>query len=129
LPTKSSKVSSRRLYRNLDRINKSVEKQAVKKVLEVSTAPLESEMKLLVRKKSGDLARSIETRVTVKRRDTYNAKVGPLGEHGWRAHFLEYGTEFAQKYPFIRPAWDARKHRVKDSIGAGIGAIVKGSIK
>ena len=129
MATKSSKGSSRRLYRNLDAIRNSVERQAVKKVLKTATEPLESEMKLLVPKKTGDLARSIETQISVKRKDSYNVKVGPLGEHGWRAHFIEYGTKFAAKHPFIRPAWDSRKEQVTNTIGHGIGAIVKGSIK
>jgi len=132
---KPYKASSKRLYKNLDAVVNKMERSAVRKVLRLATQPLESEMKLLVRKRSGDLMRSIETQIKVKRKDSYNVKVGPLGEHGWKGHLIEGGHKIGksskrvQAYPFIRPAWDARRHQVTQSIGVGIGTIVKGSIK
>jgi hypothetical protein len=107
----------------------------MREILKSATRPLESEMKLLVRKRSGDLERSIETQIKVKSRDSYNVKVGPLGKHGWRGHFIEHGHKIGksrkrvQAYPFIRPAWDAHKRQVAQSIGYGFGRLVEKSIK
>jgi len=71
----------------------------------------------------GNLRESIDVSGALTRRQaglhTKQAEVerfiGPGGHP--QAHLREFGGDGAPPHPFMRPAWDATKHRVLDAIG------------
>ena len=76
----------------------------------------------------GDLAASIEVQI---RGDKLSARIGPGARTkkardlaGWRAHFIEFGTAFAQARPFIFPALESQEKNVIQLINDGVGPIV-----
>lgn len=44
--------------------------------------------------------------------------IGPGKDTAWRAHFLEFGTEKAGAQPFIYPAFEENKDKIKELLSS-----------
>lgn len=101
-----------------------------------SAKPLIALAKVLVRKKTGNLADSIGVkRTNLKRTGLVGlVQVGPLrggGKKGYNAHLIEYGHRivtrfgktvgFSRKFPFMEPAFNSTKGQIESNIADNVG--------
>lgn len=101
-----------------------------------SAKPLIGLAKVLVRKKSGNLADSIGVRRTSLKKTGLVGlvQVGPLrggGRKGYHGHLIEYGHRivtklgktvgFSRKFPFMEPAFNSTKGQIESNIADNVG--------
>ncbi len=117
-------VGASELERALAQLPKAVAKSVLRGVLRKAGAPIVDHAVALCPHRTGELARSIDIRPTLTRRQRNRRMRGgaaemfigpsfPMGAHG---HLIEFGTVNMAAQPFLRPAWDAGKTRVLESV-------------
>lgn len=81
---------------------------------------------------TGDLARSIEVKLGS---DKLSAEIGPgvrtrraMRDAGWRARFIEFGTEKMAARPFLFPAFEESRREVIDIIDRGVDRAIARTI-
>lgn len=105
-------------------------KKPLQKAVEEGANQVRAEMLRRVPRDSGDLADVISVKM---QRDKLGARVGPgikgkrhRQKAGWRAHFVEFGTQNQPAQPFIFPAFNANKQELLDKFQRAIAhALVK----
>lgn len=106
----------------LRELPKATGKNVLKRALTTAAAPVEAEAKRLVPVKSGKLRDSISIGPRLsKRQRGLNTPGSPVeifvGASALpHAHLQEFGTVKMRPRPFLRPAWDANKMKVLESI-------------
>lgn len=104
------------LYQLDKKLRKSVNMDAVKKVVQKNGDQMNERMKQNTRTafskgySTGDTAGSIHTELTD---GGMTAEVGPTTEYH---AYVELGTRFMEAEPFIKPAWETQKEQFKNDM-------------
>jgi HK97 gp10 family phage protein len=107
----------------LDQLPKSVARSVLVKAMMNAAQPVIHHARALCPVDTGDLAASIDVRTTLTKRQRRgrgfrlpSVFIGPSWPKGAHGHLIEFGTVKMRARPFLRPAWDAGKARVLDSM-------------
>lgn len=115
-------IGAKELENALKQFPKSVAKAALRQTLKKAAKPILSSARANAPRRTGKLAKSIviSTRLKRTQRKRYETGVSLfVGSTSSRAHWFEFGfypgggAKFVKR-PFLRPAWDANKARVKE---------------
>jgi HK97 gp10 family phage protein len=120
---------ARELENALRQLPTSVAKATLRGVLVKAGEPVVHAARALAPVDRGDLAASIGIRSILTRRQRRARRAGgrggaadvfigpsfPMGAHG---HLIEFGTVKMRARPFLRPAWDANKRHVLETVRA-----------
>ncbi|HKJ75397.1 MAG TPA: HK97-gp10 family putative phage morphogenesis protein [Alphaproteobacteria bacterium] len=113
------------LDKALRELPKSTGKSALRTALKKAAEPVAKDARSRApRGPTGNLIESIEVKTTLKRsqlvgrakKGDVNVYVGTAWPQGAHGHLIEFGTYKTSPRPFLRPAWDANKRKVVDSI-------------
>lgn len=133
-------------------------KRAMRKAARYAMLPVRDMAKATVRKRYGILADSIRTAVKVPKRGDVVLSVGlkvtkrqiqdeveVVDEEGvetgeqlsvkattdasWRWHFIELGTSKRRAFPFLRPAFDAKKYEMVDRFKSRLQKMIDNAVK
>ena len=103
----------------LKQLPKALKKSALRSMLRKVAKPVLQEAKSKVPVDSGGLRDSLAIGTTLtKRQRKFFIKTGDAqifigaGKGGAHAHLVEFGTSMMSARPFLRPAWDAKKHKL-----------------
>lgn len=111
------------LNKALRNLEQAVSKKARDAALVFAAEQVAERMRQLVPVLSGDLRDSIT--VGIGKDDV---RIGPAGQHAFRAHFTEFGTVHHGAQPFIRPAFDGEQANVTKVISKRMQASISRSI-
>ena len=113
---------------NLDDINKDLKglgrqlRQAIIRTLKEAAEDVKGAAIPLVRARSGKTRRSLETAIDIRR----GALKAYVGTDWFVGRFLEKGTKKMRAYPFLRPALESRKSRIRMLLDSNINkAVIK----
>ena len=116
-------TGARTLRRTLARAPEEVRAETVAAV-GAGAGLIEAQMLVNVPRDSGDLASVIATKFA---RDRMSAKIGAgvrgkrdQRKAGWRAHFVEFGTQTQAAQPFVNPAFQQHKERIRGALGKAV---------
>ncbi len=91
-----------------------VEKAGNRRAVRKATTPMLKESKRLVPVRTGELKRSLVSRVQTEGRAIMAKIGGRKGTRGGRyLHLVEFGSVYASPQPFLRPAFEATKDESK----------------
>ena len=93
---------------------KSMGKQVLLSAIKKAAKPVVTDAKDKARKRTGKGAKSIKAR-TNKKLKPIGVSIGTSREE-FHMMFIEFGTIFQPANPFLRPAWDANKNKVLNSM-------------
>lgn len=88
-------------------------------IVEDASKPLVQEAKARVPVDRGTLRDSIHASRAFAKRGTVEYHVGPSAK-GFYGRFVEYGTRFQPKRPFLRPAADAKESIITKMLADGL---------
>jgi len=111
------------LVNALKQLPKALRKSALKSMLRKVAKPVLADARTRVPVRTGGLRDSLAIGTTLtKRQRRFSIKTGDAqiflgaGKGGAHAHLIEFGTSKMSAKPFLRPAWDANKHKaLKDA--------------
>lgn len=103
----------------LRQLPEKVQTKVLRSALRSGAVVIRKEAVRRVRKRSGELAKSIVVRTQRGRFD--RVLIGFKRPVGSRAHFEEFGTRRQAASPFIRPAFDAKGSAAIEKIGQMLG--------
>jgi len=92
----------------------SMQKQVLLSALKKASKPVVKDAQEKARKKTGKGAKSIKAR-TNKNLKPVGISIGPSREE-FHMSFIEFGTVTQSARPFLRPAWDANRFAVLQSM-------------
>ena len=109
-----------------DKLKENVTMDLVKKVVENNTEELERKMKRnakfkghYVKIKGGKLKKvepTGETKGSIRNKISFNGLTGIVAPHTEYAFYLEYGTRYMKKQPFVKPSYDSQKRIFLDDM-------------
>jgi len=112
------------LLNNFDKIEKAITDNA-EEILRSAAEIFLGAAKSKVSVESGDLKESLEIKKLAFEENEIKIGVGPVGEDIFYWFFVEYGTSRMSAKPFLRPAFDENKSRVKAEIRKNLIELVE----
>jgi len=121
------------LERALKELPKSMAKSVLVSAMRKAAKPVLRDAKARVHVRTGDLKKSLaigtkltqgQSRGNARGKNVPQIFIGARWPTGAHAHLEEFGTAKTPAHPFLRPAWDANKERVLDSLGKEIWAVL-----
>lgn len=115
-------IGARELEAALEQLPKATAKAVLRRALLKAGEPTEKLARDYAPVRSGRLRRSLDVKTTLKKSQqgekygAVQAYIGASWPTGAHAHLVEFGTAHSAPNPFMRPAWDATRHEVLETI-------------
>lgn len=142
-------TGQKELSRVFEQLPKSLADQVLRATARKAVKPVEQMAESLVPKDESELAQSItiSTRLSKRQKQLFGRKgdvvvhVGPSHPKGAHGHLVEFGTgaryqKTTGRYvgvmparPFMRPAWDANKMRVLETMRTEIWTVLRKAVQ
>lgn len=99
------------------------QRTVLRRALAAGAEPVVEEAQRLAPRRSGDLARGIAARVSVRK--TQAEAVISFAKEQFYGRFVETGTSKLPARPFLRPALDTRSRAATERIGEALGSEIE----
>lgn len=122
---RSSITGVRELERKLGRIARLASPAVAEPALLAGGEVIAEEMRVRVRVLSGLTRDSIAVEVASwsfgSMASGVSVRIGPTKPDGFKAHWIEWGTDDTPAHPFMRPAYDSKGRAAIDAVASRLG--------